>query len=72
MLTIIFTILLVAVFIKLLLWAIKAAWGIVKVIFTVVLIPLAVVALAVFGLMYVAIPILIIVGIIALIGSGSG
>ena len=56
------------VFGKLLLFGIKAAWGISKFIVTIVLLPLVLIGMVVGGLMYIAFPILIVVGIIALVG----
>ena len=69
MLSIIFIIALIWVSWKLLVFGIKAAWGIAKILAAVVLFPLFIVGLACIGLLYVAIPILIIAGFIALIGG---
>lgn len=66
MLSLLFTILMIAVFGKLIGFAIKATWGISKVIVTLVLLPLLLIGLVLGGLLSVAFPILIIVGIIAL------
>lgn len=66
MLSLLFTILMIAVFGKLIGFAIKATWGISKVIVTLVLLPLLLIGLVLGGLFSVAFPILIIVGIIAL------
>ena len=66
MLTLIFSILLIVVMIKIIAFAIKATWGITKVIFSVVLFPLVLIGLVLGGLVYLAIPILIIVGLVAL------
>lgn len=66
MLTLLFIILMCVVFGKLIGLAIKAAWGITKILFTIVLLPLALIALAVKGLIFVAIVVLVIMGIIAL------
>ena len=62
MLLFIFAILLLAVIGKLIGLAIKATWGITKILFNIVLI-----ALVCAGLVYIAIPVLIIVGIVALV-----
>lgn len=67
MLTFIFSILMLVVFGKLLFFAIKAAWGITKILLYIVFLPLILIGLVVAGLIYVAIPILIIVGIVALV-----
>ena len=63
----IFTILMIVVFGKLLFFAIKAAWGITKILLYIVFLPLLLIGLAVAGLIYIAIPALIIVGIVALV-----
>ena len=67
MLTFLFFILMLAVFGKILGFAIKATWGISKIIFSVVLLPLFLVGLVLKGLLTLALPILVIIGIISLI-----
>lgn len=67
MLSIIFAIGMICVFGKLVIFGIKAAWGISKFLLTVVLLPLILIALVVGGLMYIALPILIVVGIVAFV-----
>lgn len=57
-----FVILLFAVFGKLLSFALKAAWGVTKILFSVVFLPLVLIFLVIGGLMYVALPVLVIVG----------
>lgn len=69
MFTLLFVILLVCVFGKLLSLSFKAAWGITKILFNLVLLPLVLIALVFIGLIYVAFPILIVVGIAALVGG---
>lgn len=69
MLTIIFFVALVGVAWKMLVWGIKAAWGIAKILCTVLLLPLFLFGLVCVGLIYLAIPILIIAGICALLGG---
>ena len=69
MLSLLFTICMVWVFGKLFFFGLRAAWGISKFIVTIVLMPLILIALVVGGLMYIAFPILIVVGIISLIIS---
>lgn len=66
MLTFIFIIMMLVVFGKILGFAIRATWGISKIIFSVVLIPLFLVGLVLKGLVTIALPILIIVGFISL------
>ena len=68
MLSLLFAMCMIWVFGKLLLFGIKAAWGISKFIVTIVLLPLVLIGMVVGGLMYIAFPILIVVGIIALVG----
>ena len=67
MLKLLFLILLFAVFGKILIFAVKAAWGISKIIVSVVLFPLLLVLLVIKGLLAIAFPILLIVGIVALL-----
>jgi hypothetical protein len=54
---------------RLLLWAIKAAWSISKVVITIVVFPIVLIGMACMGFIYLAIIILIISGILSLIGS---
>ena len=68
MLNIIFIVALVWVVAKMLIWGIKAAWGIARVLATIVLLPLFIAGLAWIGLVYVAIAALIIAGIVASVG----
>ena len=68
MLSIVFFILLVVVFGKLVLFAFHAAWGIAKILLTLVFLPVILVAMVLGGLIYLAMPILLIVGIFSLIG----
>ena len=67
MLTIIFWILMLAVFGKLLVFGIKVGWGIMKILLTVVFLPVILAGMVLGGLLSLAFPILIVVGIIALI-----
>ncbi|WP_216696974.1 hypothetical protein [Anaerostipes faecalis] len=69
MLSILFGILMIMVFGKLLIFAVKASWGIVKILFTVAVLPLVLIGLVMGGLIYIAFPVLIIIGIISLIDS---
>ena len=71
MITLIFIILLIMVFGKLLIWSIKAAWGITKILFTVVFLPIILIALALSGAIYIAIVLLIIGGIVTLVKSAT-
>ncbi len=72
MLTILFLLLMIVVFGKLIWLAIRAAWGITKVLFSIVFLPIVLIVLALSGLMVVALPILIIVGLAALLIPKQG
>ena len=71
MITLIYIILMIMVFGKLLIWSIKAAWGITKILFTVVFLPIVLIALALSGAIYIAIVLLIIGGIVTLVKSAT-
>lgn len=66
MLTLLFIILLFLIFGKLIGFAVKAAWGISKIVCTVVLLPLFLIGLVLVGLIGIAFPILLVVGIVSL------
>ena len=67
--SILFVIALVWVAVKMLIWGIKATWGIAKVLAMTILFPLLILEFAVVGLFYIALPLLIIAMIIATIGG---
>ena len=67
MLTFIFICLMFGIFGKLIGLEFKMTWGITKVLFTLVFLPVILIALAIGGLVTIALPILIVVGIISLI-----
>lgn len=69
MLSVLFTLFMIWIFVKILIFGIKAAWGISKLLITVVLLPLILIVLVACGLLYIAFPILIVVGIISFISS---
>lgn len=69
MMTLIFCVLFFAVFGKLIGFALKATWGLFKVLMCLVFLPLFLVGLVFGGLLYIALPILIVVGIVSLITS---
>ena len=69
MLELIFGILMIVLFVRLLILAVKAAWGIAKVIGFLIVLPLALIFIAIRGLVIVAIIGLIIAGIGSLIIS---
>ena len=66
MLNFVFIILLIAIFGKILGFALKAAWGLSKIVCSVVLLPLLLVGLVIWGLVEIALPILLIVGVISI------
>ncbi len=63
MLSLLFSVFMLVVFGKLLVYAVKASWGIAKILLTVVFLPIILVVMAVVGLMSFALPVLLIVGI---------
>ena len=67
MLSFLFTILMIEVFGNMIGFAIRATWGISKVIVTLVLLPMILIVLVLGGLLSIAFPILVIVGLIALV-----
>lgn len=69
MINLIFTILMFLVFGKLFLFGLKVSWGITKFILTIVFLPLILIGMVIGGLIYVALPILIIIGIISIVTS---
>lgn len=69
MLSILFAICMIWVFGKLLFFGIRAAWGISKFLVTIVLLPLTLIGMVIGGLINIAFPILIVVGIVALVSS---
>lgn len=71
MLSLIFSIMMLIVFGKLLGLAIRASWTILKVVFTLVFLPVILIGLCIAGMFYIAIPVLIVIGIISLIASAT-
>lgn len=71
MLYILFTILMIGVFGKLLSFAFKMTWGIIKVLGILVLIPVILIALVCAGLFYIALPLLVFIWFITLITRKS-
>ncbi|MGN0321782.1 MAG: hypothetical protein ACI4DZ_01545 [Oliverpabstia sp.] len=67
MLELVFIILMFLIFGKLIIFAVKAAWGISKIVCTIVLLPLFLVGMVFAGLIGIALPILLVVGIVSLI-----
>ena len=69
MLTIIFSIALIYVGIKMLVWGIKATWGIAKIIAFVVLLPVILAGLAVSGLFMLALCLVIVMAVVSTVGA---
>lgn len=70
MLELIFAIGMIWVFVKLLFIGIRAAWGISKILVTLVFLPLVLIGMVLGGLIYIALPILVVIGIISLFKNG--
>lgn len=68
MLKLLFFILMFIIFGKVLGFAVKAAWGLSKIICSVVLLPLFLIVLVIKGLIAIALPVLLVIGVIALFG----
>lgn len=67
MLTFLFFVLLFGIFGKLIWLAVKAAWGISKIVFSIVFLPVVVLVLFFGGMVYVALGLLVVIGIVSLI-----
>lgn len=69
MFTIFVVILMILIFFKLLVLAFKASWGILKILFMLVFLPLVLVGLLVAGIVSIAFPLLLILGAVAVFAS---
>ena len=69
MLSILFTICMLWFIVKFFIFGLKASWGIMKLLCTVIFFPVILIGMVVGGLIYIALPILIIGGIIGLVMS---
>ena len=69
MLTVIFLVALIYVAIRMLIWGIKAAWGIAKVIAFVVLLPVLIIGLAAAGMFMLALGLVVLVAIFVSVGA---
>lgn len=67
MFTLLFTILTFIIFGKLLIFAVKASWGLARILVTVVFFPLVLIVLVVAGVIYLAVPLLLIAGVVSLV-----
>lgn len=66
MLELLFGIMMFIVFGKLFIFGMKATWGITKILVTVVLLPLGLIAMVLGGLFSLALPLLIVIGIVSM------
>ncbi len=71
MLTMIFIIFMIAVFGKIAGLALRGAWGLTKILFSLVLLPVILIGMVLSGLIVVALPVLIIFGVVALAADAS-
>lgn len=71
MITLFFVFLLISVVIRLIWFAIKCAWGVTKVVGFIVLLPAICIVLALSGCVALAIPILVVVGVVSLIQKAA-
>ena len=71
MFTLIFIILMIALFAELIGLAVRLAWGILKVVGVVIFWPLVLAGLAAAGLIYVALPLLVVTGVVGLIAKNA-
>lgn len=72
MLTLLFAICMIAVFGKLAVLALKGAWGLTKIILSLVFLPLILIGLVIKGLIVLAFPVLLVCGVIFLITELQG
>lgn len=66
MLSLLFSVLMICVFGKLLVAAFKLTWGVTRIAFSLVLLPIALIAMVVGGLIYIALPLLVVIGLVSL------
>ena len=67
MLTLLFIILMFGIFGKMIGLAFRATWGITKIFFRLIFLPLVLIGLVLGGLIYIAVPVFVIVGIILMV-----
>ena len=67
MFTLLFATLTFIIFGKLLIFAVKASWGLARILVTVVFFPLVLIVLVVAGVIYLAVPLLLIAGVVSLV-----
>lgn len=66
MLTFIFSILMIVVFGNIVAFAVKMAWGVSKIVINLVLLPVILIGMVLAGLFWLAIPLLVVIGLISL------
>ena len=66
MLTFIFSILMIVVFGNIVAFAVKMAWGVSKIVINLVFLPVILIGMALAGLFWLAIPLLVVIGLISL------
>ncbi len=66
MLTFIFSILMIVVFGNIVAFAVKMAWGVSKIAINIVLLPVILIGMVLAGLFWLAIPLLVVIGVISL------
>jgi len=67
MLSLLFAVMMIAVFGRILWFAIRTAWDITRIVLGIIVLPIVLVVLAVAGLLYIAFPLLIVVGLFSLL-----
>ena len=66
MLELLFVVLMITIFGEMFIFGMKATWGITKIIFSLILLPIALIGLVIGGLVSLALPILLVVGAISM------
>lgn len=66
MLSLLFMVLMLVIFGKIFGFALKATWGMTKIIFSIVLLPVFLIFLVFMGLMWIALPVLLVIGVVSL------
>ncbi len=69
MFTLLFVLFTFLIFGKLFLLAVKTSWGLLKIVLTILLLPFVLIILVFAGMFYVALPVLVIAGVVSLICS---
>ena len=69
MFTLLFVLFTFLIFGKLFLFAVKTSWGLLKIVLTILLLPFVLIILVFAGMFYVALPVLVIAGVVSLICS---